>query len=153
MFIFWKGVEFMFMGNYQNSIDAKGRVIIPVKYRAELGTGCVVTKGIDKCIYIYPVAEWKEFAEKLKTLPKADAKARNFVRHFYGNAEECEVDKQGRLTIPPSLRKYAEVEKDLITIGDGEKIEIWSKEIYETDPAIQYLDGSDIAKGMENYGI
>ncbi len=85
----------MFIGSYQNSIDAKYRMIVPSKYRDELGLKCVITKGIDKCLYVYPVAEWESFAEKLKALPKADAKARNFVRHFYGNAEECEIDRQG----------------------------------------------------------
>lgn len=143
----------MFIGSYQNSIDAKYRMIVPSKYRDELGFKCVITKGIDKCLYVYPVSEWESFAEKLKALPKADAKARNFVRHFYGNAEECEIDRQGRVTLPPALRTYGEIEKELMTIGNGEKIEVWSREVFESNAEIAALDGAAIAEGMEDYGI
>jgi MraZ protein len=143
----------MFIGSYQNSIDAKYRMIVPSKYRDELGLKCVITKGIDKCLYVYPVAEWESFAEKLKALPKADAKARNFVRHFYGNAEECEIDRQGRVTLPQALRAYGNIEKELMTIGNGEKIEVWSRDVYESSSEIAALDGTAIAEGMEDYGI
>lgn len=143
----------MFIGSYQNSIDAKFRMIIPSKYREELGLKCIITKGIDKCLYIYPIVEWESFAEKLKALPKADAKARNFVRHFYGNAEECEIDRQGRVTLPSALREYGDIEKELMTIGNGEKIEVWSREVYESTAEIAALDGAAIAEGMEAYGI
>lgn len=145
--------ERMFIGSYQNSIDAKSRMIIPSKYREELGLKCIITKGIDKCLYIYPIVEWESFAEKLKALPKADAKARNFVRHFYGNAEECEIDRQGRVTLPSALREYGDIEKELMTIGNGEKIEVWSREVYESTAEIAALDGAAIAEGMEAYGI
>lgn len=143
----------MFIGSYQNSIDAKYRMIVPSKYRDELGFKCIITKGIDKCLYVYPVSEWESFAEKLKALPKADAKARNFVRHFYGNAEECEIDRQGRVTLPPALRTYGEIEKELMTIGNGEKIEVWSREVFESSAEIAALEGAAIAEGMEDYGI
>jgi len=143
----------MFMGSYQNSIDAKSRMIIPSKYRDSLAFRCVVTKGIDRCLYIYPVSEWDSFAEKLAQLPKSDANARNFVRHFYANAEECEIDKQGRITIPQTLREYAGIEKDLNTMGTGEKIEVWSREIWESDENAVVMDGAEIAEGMEKYGI
>ena len=143
----------MFIGSYNNSLDAKFRMIVPSKYREELGMRCVITKGIDKCLYIYPVAAWEEFAEKLAKLPKTDPNARNFVRHFYGNAEECEVDRQGRVTIPQGLREYGAIEKELSTIGTGEKIEIWSREVYDSSDVAGKLDGEDIAKGMMEYGI
>lgn len=143
----------MFMGSYNNSIDAKFRMIVPSKYRDELGFKCVITKGIDKCLYVYPVSEWEAFAEKLKKLPKANPKTRNFVRHFYGNAEECEIDRQGRVTIPVALREYGDLEKELMTIGNGEKIEIWSKKVWDEDMLAAELDGEDIAKGLEDYGI
>jgi MraZ protein len=143
----------MFMGSYKNSIDAKYRMIVPAKYREELGLKCVITQGIDRCLYIYPMAEWENFAEKLKQLPKADTRARNFVRHFYGNAEECEIDRQGRVTIPQALRDYGNISKELLTIGDGEKIEVWSREIWKEDQAANQMDGEDIARGMEQYGI
>jgi len=141
------------MGSYNNTIDAKFRMIIPSKYRDELNFKCVITKGIDKCLYIYPMDEWELFSDKLKKLSKADIKARNFVRHFYGNAEECEIDRQGRVTIPAPLREYGQVEKELVTIGNGEKIEVWSKNVWENDMETVQLDGNDIAEGMENYGI
>lgn len=143
----------MFIGNYHNSIDAKCRMIIPSKYREELGNRCVITQGIDRCLYVYPMSEWESFAEKLSRLPKADAKARNFVRHFYGNAEECEMDKQGRVTLPAALRRYGKIEKELMTIGNGEKIEVWSKEVWDQEMQTSQLDGDDIAEGMADYGI
>lgn len=143
----------MFIGSYNNSIDAKSRMIVPSKHRDELGLKCVITKGIDKCLYIYPVSEWDAFSEKLAALPKADPKARNFVRHFYGNAEECEIDRQGRVTIPSALREYAGIEKELTTIGNGEKIEVWSREVFTESGVADSMDGDDIAKGMADYGI
>ncbi|MEA4922028.1 MAG: division/cell wall cluster transcriptional repressor MraZ [Eubacteriaceae bacterium] len=141
------------MGSYNNSIDAKSRMIIPSKYRDELGLKCVITRGIDKCLYIYPIPEWEAFSEQLSKLPKADPKARNFVRHFYGNAEECEIDRQGRVTVPAALRDYGQIEKELVTIGNGEKIEVWSRNVWEEDMQEAKLNGDDIAEGMENYGI
>lgn len=143
----------MFIGSYQNSIDAKSRMIIPAKYRDELGLKCVITKGIDKCLYIYPENEWEAFAEKLKALPKSDIKARNFVRHFYGNAEVCEIDRQGRVTLPQVLRDYAGISKELMTMGNGEKIEVWDRDSLDANEDTAGLDGSDIAAGMEQYGI
>lgn len=143
----------MFMGSYKNSIDAKSRMIIPSKYRDALGLKCVVTKGIDRCLYIYPVDEWDNFAAKLATLPKADANARNFVRHFYANAEECEIDRQGRITISQTLRDYAGIQKELSTMGTGEKIEVWARDVWENDENAVDMDGAAIAEGMEKYGI
>ena len=89
----------MLMGEFQNSIDAKGRMIIPAKFRDELGYKCVLTKGLDKCLYIYPMQEWDKLKEKLAQLPLSDPEARKFVRYMYGNAQECEIDKQGRISI------------------------------------------------------
>lgn len=143
----------MFMGSYKNSIDVKSRMIIPSKYRDALGLKCVVTKGIDRCLYIYPVDEWDNFAAKLATLPKADANARNFVRHFYANAEECEIDRQGRITISQTLRDYAGIQKELSTMGTGEKIEVWARDVWENDDNAVDMDGAAIAEGMEKYGI
>ena len=143
----------MFMGSYKNSIDAKSRMIIPSKYRDALGLKCVVTKGMDRCLYIYPVDEWDNFAAKLATLPKADANARNFVRHFYADAEECEIDRQGRITISQTLRDYAGIQKELSTMGTGEKIEVWARDVWENDENAVDMDGAAIAEGMEKYGI
>ena len=139
----------MFMGKYQNSIDAKNRMIVPSKYREELG----LTKGIDKCLYIYPMSEWERFMTKLSALPSSDMNARAFVRHFYANAVECEVDRQGRLTIPQELRDYAGIDKELVTIGILDKIEIWSRAEWENAEDGPQLAPEDIAQKMAEYGI
>ena len=143
----------MFMGKYQNSIDAKIRMIVPSKYREELGYKCVLTKGIDKCLYIYPMSEWERFMTKLSALPSSDMNARAFVRHFYANAVECEVDRQGRLTIPQELRDYAGIDKELVTIGILDKIEIWSRAEWENAEDGPQLAPEDIAQKMAEYGI
>lgn len=143
----------MFIGTSNNSIDAKSRMIIPAKYREELALRCVVTRGIDKCLYIYPMDEWVKFTKDLYKLPKTNRNARSFVRHFYANAEECEIDRQGRITIPQPLREYAGIEKELTTMGNGEKIEVWARDVWENDEESLVLDGEQIAEGMEEYGI
>ncbi len=143
----------MLMGKYHNSIDAKSRMIIPSKCREDLGGVCVLTRGIDKCLYVYPMAEWSKFMEKLSKLPTSDSKARAFVRHFYANAVECEIDKQGRITLPQELREYAAIDKDLVTVGIIDKVEIWARE--EWDAEVRETDDStwDMAEKMAEYGI
>ena len=143
----------MFMGSYENSIDAKARMIVPSKFREELGLECVMTRGFDTCLDIYPMSAWKEFEEKLRGLPMSNPNARNFARKFRANAVKCEIDKQGRLTVPQPLRDFAKIDKDLTTIGNGEKIEVWSRDVWESDEGAGMLEGIDIAEGMEQYGI
>ena len=143
----------MFVGSYENSIDAKSRVIIPAKYREELGLECYVTRGFDTCIDVYRLEAWKEFEEKLAQLPKSNKQARAFVRKFRANAVKCELDKQGRLTIPEKLKNDAKLVKELTTIGNGEKIEIWSRDVWESDEGVGMLEDIDLAEGMEQYGI
>ena len=143
----------MFIGTYNNSIDAKNRMIVPAKFREELGYKVVLTLGIDNCIYLYPMKEWEVFMEKLAKLPISDPKARNFARNFTGNAEECEVDRQGRITLPQNLREQTGMVKELITIGCMNKIEIWSREEYEGAGDQVQMDRGEIAKGMVEYGI
>ncbi|MBQ9180305.1 MAG: division/cell wall cluster transcriptional repressor MraZ [Firmicutes bacterium] len=143
----------MFMGSYENSIDTKARVIIPSKFREELGLECVITRGFDTCLDIYPMRAWEEFEARLKGLPMSNQNARNFARKFRANAVKCEIDKQGRMTIPPALRDFAKIEKDLTTIGNGDKIEVWSRDVWESDEGVGMLEDIDIAEGMEQYGI
>lgn len=143
----------MLMGKYQNSIDDKGRMIVPAKYRDELGKKCILTVSIDKCLNIYPMQQWESFMEKLSKLPTSDPNARAFVRHFYANAVECEIDKQGRISITPELRHYAELEKELITVGLLDKIEIWSKNAWEENSKSSGITPQEIALKMEQYGI
>lgn len=143
----------MLMGKYQNSIDVKCRMIVPSKYRDELGCRCVLTRGIDTCLYIYPVQQWEKFMEKLSALPTTDPNARAFVRHFYANAVECDIDKQGRMVLPQELREYAHIEKELVTVGLLDKIEIWGKEEWNAAESITELTPKDFATKMAEYGI
>ncbi len=143
----------MFMGTYNNSIDAKNRMIVPAKFREELGYKVVLTLGIDNCLYLYPASEWAKFVEKLSMLPISDPKARNFVRSFTGNAEECEMDRQGRITLPQTLREKTSISKELTTIGCMDKIEIWSREEYEKGGDDIVLDRAKVAEGIVEYGI
>ncbi|MBN7774254.1 division/cell wall cluster transcriptional repressor MraZ [Clostridium aminobutyricum] len=141
------------MGKYQNSIDAKSRMIVPSKYRDELGCRCVLTRGIDTCLYIYPMQQWEKFMEKLSALPTTDPNARAFVRHFYANAIECDIDKQGRMVLPQDLREYAHIEKELVTVGLLDKIEIWGKEEWTAAESMTELTPKDFATKMAEYGI
>jgi len=116
----------MFLGEYQHSLDAKGRIIVPSKFREELGARFIATKGLDNCIFLYPPDEWKTIEEKLRSLPFTRADVRSFARFFFSGASEMEMDKQGRIVLPPNLRDYAGIEKELIVIGVGARVEIWA---------------------------
>ncbi|ABY94461.1 MULTISPECIES: division/cell wall cluster transcriptional repressor MraZ [Thermoanaerobacter] len=130
----------MLMGQYEHTIDAKGRVIIPAKFRGELGDRFVLTKGLDNCLFVYSLEEWKNIEAKLKTLPLTKKDARAFTRFFLAGAVECEIDKQGRILIPANLREHAKIEKDVIFIGVSTRVEIWSKEVWE-----EYSNNTDVS--------
>lgn len=116
------------MGEFQHTLDDKGRMIVPVKFREGLGTSFVVTRGLDKCLFVYPLAEWEMLEQKLKTLPMTRSDARSFVRFFFSGATECELDKQGRILLPVALREYANLTRDAIVLGVSNRVEIWSDE-------------------------
>ncbi len=118
----------MFLGEYQHSLDAKGRIIVPSKFREELGARFITTKGLDNCLFLYPMEEWKIIEEKLRALPFTRADVRSFARFFFSGASELEIDRQGRILLPPNLREYAGIEKDLTIIGVGARVEIWANE-------------------------
>ena len=139
------------MGEYNHTIDAKGRLIIPSKYRETLGNEFVVTKGLDGCLFVYDNAEWAAFEEKLKSLPLTNKDARRFVRFFLAGATLAEVDKQGRILVPGTLREFAELEKEVVLVGVGSRVEIWSKERWED--ASSYDDVEDIAEHMAELGL
>lgn len=122
----------MFMGTYYNSIDSKNRLIVPSKHRNRLAGKCVLTKGLDMCLYIYSMEEWDKLTEKISELPESDPKVRKYIREHYANAVECEFDRQGRIVIPQQLIEYAHIEKELVTMGAMKKIEIWSKEVWDS---------------------
>lgn len=141
----------MFMGEYSHTVDAKGRIIIPAKFRDTLGDEFVVTKGLDGCLFVYDHAEWGIFEEKLKSLPLTNKDARSFVRFFLAGAAGVEVDKQGRILLPLTLRQFAEIEKDAVLIGVGSRVEIWSKSRWEGISV--YEDMDDIAQHMSELGL
>ena len=146
----------MFVGKYYNSIDNKSRLIVPAKFRDELRGKCVLAKSLDKCLTIYTMEEWQIFADELDKLPKSNPEARVIKRHFNASAAECDIDKQGRLTIPQELKAYAGIEKDLVTVGSNKVIEVWSKEFWDEqlDPdSGELIDASEAAKGLEIYGF
>lgn len=121
----------MFMGEYQHSLDEKGRLIMPVKFRDALGETFVVTRGLDNCLFVYSKEEWRILEEKLKTLPMTSKEARAFVRFFFSGASECELDKSGRISLPQNLREHANLEKEVVVAGVTNRIEIWSKDNWE----------------------
>ena len=147
----------MFVGKYNNSIDSKSRVIVPAKFRDELEGRCIIAKSLDRCLTIYPLSQWEKFVEeKLEILPAGNPQARKLKRHFYSSAAECDVDKQGRLTIPQELKEYAGIEKELITVGSDKTIEVWSREHWEDelDPDTgELMNASEVAESMEQYGF
>ena len=141
----------MFNGEYNHTIDTKGRLIIPSKFREELGEQFMMTRGLDGCLFLFPMDEWHNHEEKLKKLPMADKNARAFSRFFTAGATLCELDKQGRILLPASLREFAELEKDVVLVGVGSRIEIWNKEKYEDMG--EDMDMDDIAAAMEELGL
>ena len=143
----------MFIGEYEHSVDAKGRVIMPVKLREDIGEKFIVTKGLDGCLFAYSISEWTNFEEKLKTLPLTNKNARDFVRFFLSGAVECEIDKQGRFLIPGNLRTYATLEKEIIIIGVGTRIEIWSREEWKKYSSDENISADEIAENMTMLGI
>ncbi|NLL19048.1 MAG: division/cell wall cluster transcriptional repressor MraZ [Clostridia bacterium] len=138
----------MFMGEYQHSIDSKGRVSIPAKFREELGERFVTTKGLDKSLFVYPMEEWQRLSQKLRSLPFTRADARAFARFFFSGAIECELDKQGRVLLPQLLREHAKINKDVIIIGVSTRVEIWAKEVWEEYSLQAASDYEDIAEKM-----
>lgn len=141
----------MFMGEYNHSIDAKGRVIVPSKFREELGEEFVVTKGLDGCLFVFPMEEWKAFEEKLHSLPVANKDARKFARFFLAGAASMEFDKQGRALIPGVLREFAKLEKDVCLVGVSNRVEIWSKSLWEESNTFDDMD--EIAEHMGEWGF
>ncbi len=147
------GVLIVFMGEYQHTIDAKGRMIVPAKFREGLGEQFVLTRGLDQCLFGYPMNEWKLIEEKLKALPLTKKDARAFTRFFFSGATECELDKQGRVNIASSLLNYAKLEKECVVIGVSNRIELWSKVIWEQYTEEQEDSFAEIAENMIGFDI
>jgi MraZ protein len=143
----------MFMGEYHHSIDNKGRMIVPSKFRDELGEMFIITRGLDQCLFGYPISEWELIEEKLKGLPLTKKDARAFTRFFFSGATESELDKQGRINIPAPLLQYAKLEKECVILGVSNRIEIWSKQIWEDYFTQSEESFAEIAENMIGFDI
>ena len=141
----------MFYGANYNTLDAKGRLIVPKQFREQLGESFMMTKGLDGCLYVFPMNEWNSFEEKLAALPLTNKNARAVVRHFAAGATLCEMDKQGRILVPEVLRDFAHLQREVVVEGSMKRIEIWSRELYDRqaaedniDESMEALDGLDL---------
>lgn len=141
------------MGNFQHNIDSKGRLIIPAKFRKELGEGFVITRGMDGCLFGYSRQEWKKLEGKLAELPMTKKDARAFVRFFYSAAIECNVDKQGRVNLADPLIQYAHLEKECTIIGVSNRIEIWDTDRWQEASAFTEEHFDDIAEEMIDFNF
>lgn len=136
------------MGEYHHSLDEKGRLIIPAKFREGLESSFVVTRGLEGCLFLYSQMNWQKVMTQLNTLPFTKKDARNFSRFFLSGAIQSEFDKQGRVSITPSLKEYAGLIKDCVIIGVGERLEIWSEEAWQKFFQENQADFSDIAEHL-----
>jgi len=139
---------FMFMGEYHHSIDEKGRIIIPSKFRNELGESFIVTRGIENCLFVYSLPEWEKIVTKLKSLPFTKKDARNFTRFFLSGATTVEFDKQGRINIQSPLASYAKLEKECVVVGVNDRLEIWSLDSWNKFFEDNQENLSDIAENL-----
>lgn len=144
----------MFMGEFIHSIDAKGRIIMPSKFRDEVPEGSfVITRGLDGCLFVYTEEEWAAFDSKLQSLPLINKGTRQLNRFFHAGVTVVEPDKQGRVLIPATLREYAALDKDVCLVGMGNKIEVWSKERWETNVNSIGDDIDSVLSDMEEVGF
>ena len=143
----------MFIGEYHHTIDEKGRIIVPAKFREELGNNFIVTRGIEDCLFVYSVENWAKITNKLNSLPFTHKDARTFNRFFMSGATDVELDKQGRMNLPAPLISYAHLLKDCVIIGTGDRLEVWSEESWS-----RFFDStkdsmSDIAENLFNESV
>ena len=143
----------MFIGEYHHTIDEKGRIIIPAKFRNELGKEFVITRGIENCLFAYPKENWAKICDKLNSLPFTKKDARTFNRFFMSGATNVELDKQGRVNVSTPLIDYAGLEKDCVVIGTGDRLEIWSKASWDSFFTSTKDSMSDIAENLFNESV
>ena len=143
----------MFMGEYQHNVDLKGRLIIPSKFREQLGDRVVVTKGLDGCLYLYSTEAWEAFLGKFGSMNLLSPEDRKLKRYFVAGASECEFDKQGRIIIPQELKNYAGIEKELVTMGAMSKIEVWSRDVWDAPNNESKMENEDFARALAEYNF
>jgi len=138
----------MFMGEFHHNIDDKARLVMPSKFREELGDTFVVTRGLEGCLFVYSKDEWENLVSKLKTLPFTKKDARAFLRFFLSGAQECNLDKQGRIAVPAPLVNHANLKKECVVIGVNDRLEIWSKDTFDSYFNENEDNISDIAEDL-----
>ena len=143
----------MLLGEYRHSIDEKGRLIIPARLRDDLGDSFVICNGLEGCLFVYSQDEWNKFVAELESLPRMNKDARIFKRYFFGSASEGTFDKQGRVLIPPALRKAANLEKDVVLVGVQDRVEIWNGDLWDDSKDISEEELDAIAERMESIGF
>ena len=143
----------MFMGEYHHTIDEKGRIIIPSKFREDLGEKFIITRGIENCLFVYSLSSWEKITNKLEALPFTKKDARQFVRFFLSGATTAEFDKQGRVNVTSPLISYANLQKDCVVIGTGDRLEIWSQENWNAFFESASSNMSDIAENLFNESV
>ena len=143
----------MLIGEYEHTLDVKGRLIMPSKLRDDIGDKFIITKGLDGCLFGFSLNEWEQFEEKLKSLPLTNKNARDFVRFFLSGAVSIEIDKQGRFLVASNLREYASMEKEVVIIGVGTRIEFWSKENWNKYNNSDSISAENLAENMTMLGI
>lgn len=143
----------MFFGEYEHTMDPKGRISMPARFRDKLSDVFYITKGLDQCLFIFPESEWLNIEEKLKALPLTQGSARQFVRQFYAGAMDGELDKQGRMMVSSNLREYAKLDKDVVLIGVSTRIEVWSKSAWESYQSDESQSYEALAEQLAQLGI
>lgn len=143
----------MFIGEYQHAIDDKGRVAVPAKFRATLGERAIVTRGLDRCLFIFSVTEWEGLAKKLVALPLVQANSRAFTRLMLAGAREVDLDSQGRMLVPDYLRVYAHLKKQIIVAGLYNRIELWDEAAWKKYKTQTESDSDEIAERLSELGI
>ena len=143
----------MLLGEYNHTIDSKGRIIVPSKFRDDLGCSFIVTKGFDNSLFVFSKTEWSNFETKIRALPMTNPNARSFSRFFLAGATEVELDKQGRINLPQNLIDYAGITKDVVVIGVSSRVELWDKAKWDNYTSEDNMDVNEIAIQMSNLGI
>lgn len=143
----------MFMGEFYHSIDEKGRLIIPSRLRDGLGDKFIVTRGLDLCLFAYPLDEWSLMEQKLKQLPITRGDARAFMRLFFSGAVEVELDKQGRVLLPANLREYSRLDREVVIIGVSSRVEVWSKAVWKEYSSEANLSFEQVAEKLVDFDL
>ena len=143
----------MFLGEHQHTIDPKGRVVLPSRFRDDLAKGCFITKGQDRCLFVFTPQQWEQEVERIRALPRTDRRLRNYARVFFAGALDQKLDKQGRIQVPASLREYAGLEKDVFVVGVGERVEIWDASTWTEVTGDADAEYADIEEALSEQGI